>query len=53
MRRLPYLSALALTAATACAFVADRAIMTGYHYGVPGAGRIEKDGDGYAFVPIA
>jgi len=33
--------------------VADRAIMTGYHYGVPGAGRIEKDGDGYAFVPIA
>lgn len=33
--------------------VADRSIMTGYHYGVPGAGRIEKDGDGYAFVPIA
>jgi glyoxylase-like metal-dependent hydrolase (beta-lactamase superfamily II) len=33
--------------------VADRAIMTGYHYGVPGAGRMEKDGDGYAFVPVA
>ncbi len=33
--------------------ITEKAIMTGYHYGVPGAGRIEKDGDGYAFVPIA
>ncbi len=33
--------------------VADRAIMTGYHYGLPGAGRMEKDGDGYAFVPVS
>ena len=33
--------------------VADKTIMTGYHYGMPGAGRIEKDGNGYAFVPIA
>ncbi len=33
--------------------IADKAIITGYHYGMPGAGRIEKDGDGYAFVPLA
>ncbi len=33
--------------------VADKAIMTGYHYGIPGAGRIEKDGDGYAYLPVA
>lgn len=33
--------------------IAEKAIMTGYHYGVPGAGRIEKDGSGYAFVPVA
>lgn len=33
--------------------VADKAIMTGYHYGVPGAGTMQKDGDGYAFVPVA
>jgi glyoxylase-like metal-dependent hydrolase (beta-lactamase superfamily II) len=33
--------------------VADKTIMTGYHYGMPGAGRIEKDGAGYAFVPLA
>lgn len=33
--------------------IAEKAIMTGYHYGVPGAGTIQKDGDGYAFVPVA
>lgn len=33
--------------------VADKAVMTGYHYGVPGAGTMQKDGDGYAFVPVA
>ncbi len=33
--------------------VADNAVVTGYHFGMPGAGRIEKDGDGYAFVPLA
>ncbi len=33
--------------------IADKAIVTGYHYGMPGAGRIEKDGAGYAFVPLA
>lgn len=32
--------------------IADKSIMTGYHYGMPGAGRIEKDGSGYAFVPL-
>ena len=33
--------------------IADQAVITGYHYGMPGAGRIEKDGSGYAFVPVA
>lgn len=32
--------------------VADRATITGYHYGLPGAGTIKKDGKGYAFVPV-
>lgn len=33
--------------------IADNAVITGYHYGLPGAGRIEKDGNSYAFVPLA
>lgn len=33
--------------------ISDKAIITGYHYGMPGAGRIEKDGNGYAFIPLA
>lgn len=33
--------------------IAEKAIVTGYHFGMPGAGRIEKDGAGYAFVPVA
>ena len=33
--------------------VAEKAIMTGYHYGVPGAGTMNKDGDGYSFVPVS
>jgi len=33
--------------------VADRLIVTGYHFGFPGSGRIERDGAGYAFVPSA
>lgn len=33
--------------------IADKAVITGYHYGMPGAGRIEKDGNGYAFIPLA
>lgn len=33
--------------------IADKALIAGYHFGFPNAGRIEKDGDGYAFVPMA
>ena len=33
--------------------ISDKAVVTGYHFGMPGAGRIEKDGTGYAFVPLA
>lgn len=33
--------------------VSDNVIVTGYHFGMPGAGRIQKDGAGYAFVPLA
>lgn len=32
---------------------ADKITITGYHYGMPGAGSIEKDGSGYAYKPIA
>ena len=32
--------------------VADKITVTGYHFGMPGAGTIEKDGNGYAFVPV-
>lgn len=32
--------------------VADRAVVSAYHFGMPGIGRMEKDGDGYAFVPL-
>jgi len=31
--------------------VADRTMVTGYHFPFPAAGRIAKDGNGYAFVP--
>ncbi len=31
--------------------VADKLVVSGYHYGLPGAGTIQKDGSGYAFVP--
>jgi glyoxylase-like metal-dependent hydrolase (beta-lactamase superfamily II) len=33
--------------------VADKTIITGYHYGMPGAGTISKDGKGYAYKPLA
>lgn len=33
--------------------IAEKAILTGYHYGMPGAGRIAKDGAGYAYIPVA
>ncbi|MFN3743197.1 MAG: MBL fold metallo-hydrolase [Hyphomicrobiaceae bacterium] len=32
--------------------VADKSIITGYHWGLPGAGTLEKDGGGYALVPV-
>jgi glyoxylase-like metal-dependent hydrolase (beta-lactamase superfamily II) len=32
--------------------VADGPTLTGYHWGMPGAGTIAKDGNGYAFTPI-
>ena len=33
--------------------VADKMICTGYHWGMPGAGTLSKDGNGYALVPVA
>jgi glyoxylase-like metal-dependent hydrolase (beta-lactamase superfamily II) len=33
--------------------VADKATITGYHFGMPGAGTIAKDGKGYAYKPVA
>ena len=33
--------------------VGEGAIVTGYHWGMPGAGTIKKDGNGYALVPVA
>ncbi len=33
--------------------VSDKTIMCGYHWGMPGAGTIQKDGAGYALVPVA
>ena len=32
--------------------VASGTTITGYHFGLPGAGKIKKDGKGYAFVPV-
>jgi glyoxylase-like metal-dependent hydrolase (beta-lactamase superfamily II) len=32
--------------------VQSGAIVTGYHWGMPGAGQIKKDGKGYALVPV-
>jgi glyoxylase-like metal-dependent hydrolase (beta-lactamase superfamily II) len=32
--------------------VTDKSIITGYHWGLPGAGTIQKDGSGYALVPV-
>jgi glyoxylase-like metal-dependent hydrolase (beta-lactamase superfamily II) len=31
--------------------VADKTLVTGYHFPFPAAGRITKDGNGYAFIP--
>jgi glyoxylase-like metal-dependent hydrolase (beta-lactamase superfamily II) len=32
--------------------IAEKAVLTGYHWGMPGAGTIAKDGAGYTFVPV-
>lgn len=32
--------------------IADKIIMTGYHWGMPGAGTVRKDGNGYAYIPV-
>jgi glyoxylase-like metal-dependent hydrolase (beta-lactamase superfamily II) len=33
--------------------IADKMMVTGYHFGMPGAGTIAKDGTGYVFKPVA
>jgi glyoxylase-like metal-dependent hydrolase (beta-lactamase superfamily II) len=33
--------------------IADKALINGYHWGLPGVGKVKKDGNGYAFVPLA
>jgi glyoxylase-like metal-dependent hydrolase (beta-lactamase superfamily II) len=33
--------------------VADKIVCTGYHWGMPGAGTVEKDGGGYVLKPVA
>lgn len=32
--------------------VAEGAVVTGYHWGLPGAGTIKKDGNGFVLVPV-
>ena len=32
--------------------VKDKMVVSGYHWGMPGAGTIAKDGSGYALVPV-
>ena len=33
--------------------IADKLVCSGYHWGMPGAGTVQKDGNGYALVPVA
>lgn len=33
--------------------VADKIVCSGYHWGMPGAGTVAKEGNGYALVPVA
>ena len=33
--------------------IADTLVCTGYHWGMPGAGTLSKDGNGYALAPVA
>jgi len=32
--------------------IADKLTVAGYHYSMPGAGTIKKDGNGYVFIPV-
>jgi glyoxylase-like metal-dependent hydrolase (beta-lactamase superfamily II) len=32
--------------------IADKIVVTGYHFGMPGAGTLSKDGKGYVFEPV-
>lgn len=32
--------------------ISEKLTVTGYHWGLPGAGTMKKDGNGYAFVPV-
>lgn len=32
--------------------IADKAILTGYHWGMPGAGTLARSGNGYSFTPV-
>jgi glyoxylase-like metal-dependent hydrolase (beta-lactamase superfamily II) len=32
--------------------IAEKIVATGYHWGMPGAGTLQKDGNGYALVPV-
>jgi len=32
--------------------VADKTMVTGYHFPFPAAGKIAKDGNGFAFMPV-
>ncbi|KAB2849641.1 MAG: MBL fold metallo-hydrolase [Hyphomicrobiaceae bacterium] len=32
--------------------IADKILLAGYHWGMPGAGTLKKDGQGYALVPV-
>ena len=33
--------------------IAEKAMINGYHWGLPGAGHVRKDGNSYAFVPLS
>jgi hypothetical protein len=32
--------------------IADKIVLSGYHWGMPGAGTVRKDGNGYAYIPV-
>jgi glyoxylase-like metal-dependent hydrolase (beta-lactamase superfamily II) len=32
--------------------IAEKALINGYHWGLPGVGKIKRDGNSYAFVPL-